>query len=79
MHGVQPNANAMPTSSAPSGPVGSRVRLHPRVPVEPLDPENPRQVQAEDHEQHAGDFLEDVRWFRPERLAERAWRWRRTR
>ena len=58
MHGVQPNANAMPTSIAPTKPAGRCDRLHPLFLVQPLDAQHAHRVQAEDDDDRAGDPAE---------------------
>ena len=47
MHGVHPNANAMPTSVAPINPAGPAIRLHALLLIEPVDAQQPHRVQAE--------------------------------
>ena len=60
MHGVQPKAKAMPTSSAPNGPAGLDGVWIALVLVEPLDPED-GQMEAEEDHQRAGDAFDDRR------------------
>ena len=56
MHGVQPNANATPTSIAPRGPAGLRCAWTRFSFSSSRDAEKPHRVQAEDDEQDAGDL-----------------------
>ena len=55
MHGVHPNANAMPTSMAPNEPAGRRDDLQPLFLIQPLDSQHAHRVQSENDDDGAGD------------------------
>ena len=70
MHGVQPNAKAMPINIAPSGPAGLRCACTRFSVSRNASRNTPHRVQADDDQQDAGDLAEE-RQPREQELADR--------